>query len=274
MSKTIANGLTACVRFGSAWMKPYRRAMTQSLISANLSQSVTVGVPNGNIRFVTPSARSLHSPWELFTEEPETIRWLDGLPAGDVLWDIGANIGVYTLYAAKARGLQVVAFEPSAASYAVLTRNIEVNDLSGRIDAYCIAFDDCRRLDHLRMANTEAGHSMHAFGQDHTIQGAVATIFRQAVMGFAIDDFCQLFAPPMPRHIKLDVDSIELKILQGAAKTLAEHVESVLVEIDGDDQAATGRDIGGFLLSLGFREDEAFTAQETRRNVLFRRQAA
>ena len=45
------------------------------------------------------------------------------MPADAVLWDIGADIGSYALYAAK-RGVRVLAFEPSAATLYALTRNI------------------------------------------------------------------------------------------------------------------------------------------------------
>jgi FkbM family methyltransferase len=273
MSKTLAGALAAVVRGGTAWMKPYRRNITRALVSERLAPELTVATAGGTIRFYTPTARSLHDPSKIFSDEPETIRWLNGLPKDDILWDIGANVGVFTLYAARARGLRVVAVEPSASSYAVLVRNIEINRLDGRVDAYCLAFDETRRLDYLHMAATEAGHSMHAFGQTRSVLGEIPVVFRQAVLGISVDEFRTLFAPPPPRHIKLDVDSIELEILRGAAQTLQTEVETVLVEVDGTDRAATGDSIRGFLQSLGFAEDAEFMAKGARRNVLFRRGA-
>lgn len=230
---------------------------------------VTVPSKGGDLVFTVPTQRSAYEPMHLQENEPETIRWLDSLPANEVLWDIGANNGLYTIYAAKALGLRVLAFEPSASTYAVLTRNIELNGLDARVDAYCLAFDDHSHLEHLRMASTEAGHSMHAFGQDHSVKGAIRTVFRQAVPGFAIVDFCRLFNPPLPDHIKLDVDSIELKILQGAAEILSAHVKTVMVEVEEDQ---IGRDIQTFLTGLGFAEDTAYAADLGHtRNRLFRR---
>src|SRR5215467_12031505 len=43
-----------------------------------------------------------------FTEEPHTVAWLDRLQAADVYWDIGANVGMYAVYAAKFRGCRTV----------------------------------------------------------------------------------------------------------------------------------------------------------------------
>jgi FkbM family methyltransferase len=269
MSRTLASALAGVVAGATVWMKPYRRAMTRALVSERLVQSVTVATAGGPIRFLTPSGRALHDPWALYQNEPETIRWLDSLPSDEVLWDIGANIGVYALYAAKVRGMRVLAFEPSAASYAVLVRNIEINGLGDRIDAYCLAFDATSRLDYLHMAATEAGHSMHSFGTSQTAQGVIAPKFRQSVPGFAIDGFRALFRPPPPGHIKLDVDGNEAAVLRGAAATLATTVKTVLVEIETEE---IGRDIRGSLAPLGYVEDIAFAAQGVRRNVLFRRE--
>ncbi len=230
-----------------------------------------VRVPSkvGDLVFTVPTQRSAYEPMHLQENEPETIRWLDSLPCDEVLWDIGANNGLYTIYAAKALGLRVLAFEPSASTYAVLTRNIELNRLDDRVDAYCLAFDDHSHLEHLRMASTEAGHSMHAFGQDHSVQGEIKTIFRQAVPGFSIADFCTLFNPVLPDHIKLDVDSIELKILHGATEILGARVKTVMVEVEGDQ---IGHQIRTFLSGLGFVEDIDYaTGLGHTRNCLFRR---
>lgn len=270
MSKSIARTMTRLVELGTCLMKPYRRANTRSLVSEYLAQIVTVETEAGPLRFFGPSARSLNDPGELHTAEPETIAWIHDLPAGAVLWDIGANVGTYALYAAKTRNVRVLAFEPSAATYAVLVRNVEINGLAESVDPYCLAFDDHTHLDRLFMAHTEAGHSMHAFGQAHTVQGEMDAVFRQSVPGFAIDDFIRIFEPPLPDHIKLDVDSIEEKILRGAEGVLRNHVKSVLVEIDGETRDQGGTGIRGVLAEFGFREHADF-CPNARRNVLFRR---
>ena len=269
MSKKMAGALAGLVRLGSVWQKPNRRASTRALVCERLAPSITVATPAGPLQFYAPSARALHDPANFGRDEPETVRWIDGLPREEVLWDIGANIGTYALYAAKTRGMRVLAFEPSASSYAVLVRNVEINALADLVDSYCLAFDERTRLDHLHMAHTEAGHSLHAFGQDETIGGKLALVFRQSVPGFSVDSFCEIFAPPPPDHIKLDVDSIELAILRGATRSLVMQVKSLLVEIDSAAQRPSG--IREFLAGIGFAEDADFMAAGARRNVLFRK---
>lgn len=269
MSKSLATGLARLVKAATVPMRPYRRMNTLARVAELLVPTVDVAVDGSHLAFYSPSARSLHDTGRFYENEPDTIRWLNTLSAEDVLWDIGANIGAFALYAAKARDCRVVAFEPSAASHAVLTRNIELNGLDDKIAAYCMAFDAETKLDALSMANTEAGHSMHAFGQEETIEGRIAVRFRQAVLGFAVDDFLRRFQPPPPSHVKLDVDSIEPRILRGAAETLRRHVREVLVEIDGSH----ADEIRGVLREAGFAERMAPKAgngdKDAARNSLF-----
>jgi FkbM family methyltransferase len=267
LSKSIARFLAAGARTATFWMKPLRATLTRARLAEYIAPVLDVALPGGaTLKFFAGSARSVHDPAGLYADEPETVKWLDRLPPGAVLWDIGANVGVYALYAAKVRGLRVLAFEPSAATLAVLVRNIELNGLAEAIDAYGIAFSDRTKLDYLYMAHTEAGHSMHAFGQAETVSGAMQAKFKQAVAGFAVDDFVKLFDAPRPRFVKLDVDSIEPLILDGARETLRT-VESLLVEVEGENGAA----IEARLHAAGFVENRSYREGARRNRVYDRR---
>lgn len=240
-------------------MKPRRAASTRALVAEALLQRVTVETEAGPIEVECPSSRALHDPQGFGQDEPETVAWIAGLPPDTVLWDVGANIGLYSLFAAK-RGLRVLAFEPSAASFAAMTRSIEINGFDGLISAYCMAFAQETGLVSLHMASTAAGHSMHSI---EAREGG----FRQAVPAFAIDDFVQRMDAPAPTAIKLDVDGIEPAILRGARATLRAHVREVLVEIDGANAAAGGNGIPEILTGCGFREVAVEGAGRNRRFV-------
>src|SRR3984893_14567348 len=83
-----------------------------------------VKIPGNQIRFYTPSPLLMSRAASVLSKETDTIQWIDGFEDGKVLWDIGANVGVYSLYAAIQRSVSVLAFEPSAANFHVLSRNI------------------------------------------------------------------------------------------------------------------------------------------------------
>jgi FkbM family methyltransferase len=248
MSKTFARAIYRFANLMTATLPPKRRSLTLALVGEQLLQIAEVRTARGILRFACPTARSLHDPLAFHANEPETLRWIDAqIRPGETMWDIGANIGVYSLYAALTRGVRVIAFEPGAASFAALVRNIELNGVGDRVSAFCLALNDRTGIDYLHMANTGAGHSMHAFGQLETVQGRLAPVFSQAVPGITIDRAREMFGIPAPDHIKLDVDSIEEKILRGAAETLPS-VRTIAMEIDGD----SGRSAMRFLLDAGF----------------------
>ncbi|OIO68537.1 MAG: hypothetical protein AUJ58_08955 [Zetaproteobacteria bacterium CG1_02_55_237] len=169
----------------------------------------------------------------MVTKEPETIEWIEQIQKGEVLWDVGANVGVFSLYAAS-RGKHVLAFEPSPANCYLLSRNVEINGFDDLVSSYCIAFNDETCLDSFYMSNTELGGALSSFGEVVDWKGESYDVqFRQAMLGFAVDDFIKQFKPPFPNHLKIDVDGIEKKIVLGAEKTLSDkRLKSVLIELN------------------------------------------
>ncbi|NQV55610.1 MAG: FkbM family methyltransferase [Rhodospirillales bacterium] len=267
MSKTTSSLIVGLAKLLTFPMKPYRRRDTLGLASEGLVQNYSMAVPTGDILFESRTARSMHDANSITHGEPETIRWIDGLQEGSTLWDIGANVGVYSLYAAYVRRLAVMAFEPGAANHAALCRNIEINRLDELIQPLCLAFTNQTSIDHLYLANTGAGHSMHGFGQPLSAHGKIDYQYRQSVTGYSIDEFCKIFIPKFPDYVKLDVDGIELNIIEGGENTLRDHVKSIIVEIEEDNLASKGDDIYRLLKGLGFHERRSENL--SLRNVIF-----
>ncbi len=259
MSKTVATVIEGFARLVTAPMKPIRQKFTRALASERLVQTVVAEVPNGMLTFSCPTARSLQDPVNFQGNEPETRKWIDSFSEdGVIFWDIGANIGVFSLYAALRPNVTVQAFEPSAATFSTLVRNIELNGFGPRISAYCLALSDRTGLDFLHMENTGSGHATHAFGQIKTIDGDIDPIFSQAVPGMTADDFVAIFGAPLPTHIKMDVDSIEEKIIRGGHRTFGA-ARSVMVEAFSSAHEPlldTARALG----ELGFVPNHEFNA--------------
>jgi FkbM family methyltransferase len=242
----------------------------------------TTRIGNKSIALYCPTEISKVRAQRLLDKEPGTIAWIDGFSQGDILWDIGANIGVYSLYAAMIRNCDVYAIEPAAANYYGLNCNIVRNRLDGKIKAIPVAIDDRSRFDALRMRDNEIGGSLHVFGKniDYKRDEFVAA-WMQGALAVRIDDLHGLFGVPMPTHIKIDVDGIETAVVRSGQTTLADsRLKSVLVEVDLNDTEEVA-EISQMLQSAGLVRDESVPGNTVRAkcstkiyNLIFRRPSA
>ena len=187
-----------------------------------------------------------------FTKEPKTIEWIDSFEPHDTLVDIGANIGVYTLYAAK-KGAVVHAFEPHAGNFAELVTNIYINDFD-KVKAYPFAMMDKNSVDELSMLSIVPAQSHNDFGMnDERVKHFVA--------GFTLDymNIDQI------HHIKIDVDGLEDKVIMGIMNSL-DTVKSILVEVTDTKTLDP-------LLQKGFKVDDSMTYKlsDTETNYILRR---
>jgi FkbM family methyltransferase len=106
-------------------------------------------VEGHSIRYVGTTRLAHARLTSVFDKEPTTIPWLGSLRETDILVDIGASIGMYTIYAAAFSGCRVYAFEPESLNYAELNKNIHVNGVHQRAAAFCFALADEAEVDYL-----------------------------------------------------------------------------------------------------------------------------
>ena len=97
----------------------------QKSIDKNISGKIKI-TPDKEIRFYCPSKISSFRVKTFFTKEPETLNWINENGAENkVLYDLGANMGIYTIYYAKKFKSDVFAFEPSFKNLDLLMKNIK-----------------------------------------------------------------------------------------------------------------------------------------------------
>ena len=184
--------------------------------------------------FGAPNALCRYRASSFATKEPETLDWIDALPSGAILWDIGANVGLYSVYAAIKRDSQVYAFEPSVFNLEQLARNIHLNKLQRRITIVPVALSERTGASLFKMTSTAWGGALSTFDQDFGQDGeALKEVFEYTTCGISMSDAISYLGIPSPQFIKMDVDGIEHLILRGG-KAVLQQVESVLVEINDD----------------------------------------
>jgi len=165
------------------------------------------------------------------TKEPETLKWIDGFEQGSVLWDIGANIGLFSLYAARSRQCKVMAFEPSVFCLEFLARNIWMNELQNLVSIVPNPLSNETKINLLTLSSREWGESSNSFGTKLNQDGkTIDQNLEYQILGVTMDDAIVKLGLQKPNHIKIDVDGIEPIILSGGTNLLLE-VESVSIEV-------------------------------------------
>lgn len=165
------------------------------------------------------------------------------LKGGEVILDIGANIGNHTVFFSKiCNAEKVYAFEPIAETYETLCRNISLNHVEDRVVANNVALGNDSGKGRIKHFNP---HNIGGTQIEATNDGAIS-IKRLDDYEFERIDF-----------IKIDVEGFEYKLLQGAKNTLNKHAPVIFVEIFEDNFS----EVDKLLRSYGYT-DRYFTEGE------------
>jgi len=144
-------------------------------------------------------------------------KFIEVVHPGDVVYDVGANVGVYTLLTSVLVGSSgsVVAFEPVPDNLAFLRRHVTLNDLDN-VEVVAAA-----------VADTD-GEARFSLG-GHPSVGRLHESGELVVRQVTLDAFFQEPGRRPPAALKIDVEGGELLVLNGARKLLAEHCPTVFV---------------------------------------------
>ena len=215
-----------------------------------LSRPVVVDTPHGKIRFLNHSRRSFKRARTILTKEPDSLTWIDRMEPGSVFFDIGANVGVLTLYAATRGDIEVWAFEPAAVNYYNLVANCELNQLENRVRCLQLGFSDQCGIEDLHVSQMMSARSFTFRESTKPDPRRKSFPSVQAVEVWTIDEFIASYNVPRPNYIKIDVPGLTQQILAGARRTLA-HPALREIQVEAREHKG-GRVIAERLAPLGF----------------------
>ncbi len=189
------------------------------------------------------------------TKEPETLRWIDQFGGQGAFYDIGANVGLYSLYYAQTQPGRVYAFEPSALNLRLLSLNVSDNGLASRIIIVPSPLTESNEIASFRLSMLDEGGSMSTFGQDFGHDGSpLQSVLEYDTIGTTLDFMLASgLVSEAPSLIKIDVDGLEHLILRGAEKVLAiRSLRSILIEVN-EDFRELAREVRQVLEAAGFQ---------------------
>lgn len=204
------------------------------------------------------------------SKEPETVNWIETFfKPGQVMYDIGANVGAYSLIASKFFNgdLKVYAFEPAFQNYNQLCKNLVLNHCGASVVPLQVALSGSTSIETFNYRNIVPGSAVHALGEPVNHLGdTFAPALSQPALTYRADDFIIQFKIPPPNHIKIDVDGIEFELMRGFDKTLdGLSVESILLELN--EERGHREDLLSYLDSKGFK----LQAKYDRNHILVRK---
>ena len=208
------------------------RYFTEHLAKHISEQKYVIKYNNVKLNYYSPNRINKFRIETFSSKEPETLKWIENFEENGVLWDIGANIGLYTCYAAKLKNTSVYAFEPSVFNIELLTKNVFINKLSKKVTIVPLPLVDKIKESEFNMTSKDIGGSSSTFDKDYTYDGSkLKREFHYKMLGVTMNDCVNVLKIKQPDYIKIDVDGIEHLILEGGNQVLRQ-TKSVLVEVD------------------------------------------
>ena len=197
-----------------------------------------IQILNQKINFFIPNQLVEWRVDTFHTKEPETLEWIDTFDkSGDfIFWDIGANIGLYSIYnSLKHKKSQTISFEPSTSNLRVLSRNISINNLFDRIKIFTVPLTKGEnKFLIMKEGEFQEGGALNSFGENFDFEGKkFLPKMNYQIYGTNINYLIGNKILDIPDYIKIDVDGIEHLILEGGNKYLSnKKIKSLSIEIN------------------------------------------
>ena len=201
-------------------------------LQQQLDPVIEIDILKGNrLYFVTGHGRLVWRAKTLLTEEKSMIKWVDSFSDDDILFDVGANVGSYSLYAAKTKKIKVFSFEPEINNFQLLYANIHKNQLHEYITPVNLALHNKTTTTTFHIRSFSKGEALNCIGRKAIYVTDSSDNIEQKALCMTGDDLVDIFKMPRPTKIKIDVDTNELQVIEGMKKTLL-HVEEIYIELD------------------------------------------
>lgn len=192
-------------------------------------------------------------------KEPEMLDWLDeNLQDGDIFFDVGANIGIFSIYAAlREPKAMVYAFEPEYSNLHQLKMNIINNDLLNNVIPFAFAISDQTGLSYLHIHDFTAGAALSTEQRESINKTFGKEVVWKEGIGTSTLDYISENLDIQPNLIKIDVDGNELKILNGGRKVFSnDKLRTIIIEMIENLPNYSG--IKRYLKDQGFKLEKKF----------------
>lgn len=164
-----------------------------------------------------------------YSKEPETINWINNFQSG-TFWDIGANVGLYSIYASKInKNLKTISFEPSVLNLEILSKNIYKNNQQDNIKIVTNPLSNKNKFDKFYLSNLDEGGANSSFGKK------INDVLYYHTNSINCEKLISLYNLEEPKYVKIDIDGNELEVLESIFKVF-NNIESFLIEVETEKE--------------------------------------
>ena len=201
-------------------------------------------------------------------KEPETLDWIDQINQKDsIFYDIGANVGIFTLVASKNKNIKgIYSFEPLFSNFYALSQNIIINK-ADQVSAFNIALSNRNEITNLNCHSIDFGAALNGIidnknykGQEFKVNNVIP------VQSYCLNFFVDTFKLPKPTHLKIDVDGKELNVVKGVSD-LFKTCHEILIEVCEDYHYS---EITSYIEKYGFKKHKEFKHSKSN-NIIYKR---
>ena len=212
-------GLESPLRRARALARPLARRI-------DLLRTITVrSGPAAGMRLARADASNAYADGTVEAAVQRAVA--ESLRPGGVFVDVGANVGFFSLLAARHLGARgtIVAFEAHPRVAATLRRNLARNSVRADVRAVAVGAVDGRTTLHV---------AAHPGGSTIAADAATDEVSRVAVDVVTLDRLVEAGSIPVPDVVKIDVEGAEDAVLDGLERTARAHAPTLVIELDDE----------------------------------------
>lgn len=223
-----------------------------------------------NIKFLITNEITDYRAKSFAYKEPKTLKWINSFENNKCFWDIGSNVGVYSIYSKLINNsLNVISFEPSFKNLNILSENLKLNKISKEITVFSLPISNTQSINDFILGDDVDGGANSSLYPVNYNEKLYQNSYR--TMSISIDTLITSFNLPRPYYIKIDVDGNEMNILKGI-NNYYNDIKEILVEVD--NYKTNLNYLEKFLNNKNFfiSDIETYDVNNNTANILFKRQ--
>ena len=225
---------------------------------------------NTKLKFLITNNITEYRADSFSSKEPKTLEWIKGFDENKCFWDVGANVGVYTIYSKLInKSLNVIAFEPSFKNLIILFENLKLNKLNKDVTIFSLPLSNNLGVSNFVLGDdVDGGANSTLINFNNTNRSENLNSYKS--ISLSVNTLINNLNLPKPDYIKIDVDGNEMEILKGINNYFG-YIKEILLEVD--DYKNNLKNVEDFLHKAGFFKSqiETFGYNNKTANILFKK---